>query len=258
MSGLPTLFELALVVASLFPSSPDAARDAFVPPPDPGPNAACPGDMRLVVGRHYADVEHLCVEFRASIKRCWAYYPDFTLARGGADARFCMDQFEAPNVRGADPLVMATFPEASAWCVAHGKRICAEAEWETACESGDERPFLWGWRVAADVCNTDKPWLAFDEAALMAGGEGAARETKRLWQGSPSGEYASCRTKDGIYDLLGNVEEWVSSSRARRYPEGIMGGFWAKPWVGCRGTNDAHEPNFRFYEVGFRCCSEAS
>jgi hypothetical protein len=35
-----------------------------------------------------------------------------------------------------------------------------------------------------------------------------------------------------------------------------MGGFWAKPWTGCRGTNDAHEPSFTFYETGFRCCAE--
>jgi hypothetical protein len=35
-----------------------------------------------------------------------------------------------------------------------------------------------------------------------------------------------------------------------------MGGFWAKPWTGCRGTNDAHEPTFAFYETGFRCCAD--
>ena len=35
-----------------------------------------------------------------------------------------------------------------------------------------------------------------------------------------------------------------------------MGGFWAKPWTGCRGTNDAHEPSFEFYETGFRCCAD--
>ena len=35
-----------------------------------------------------------------------------------------------------------------------------------------------------------------------------------------------------------------------------MGGFWAKPWTSCRGTNDAHEPTFVFYETGFRYCAE--
>ena len=49
----------------------------------------------------------------------------------------------------------------------------------------------------------------------------------------------------------------MTSSRPRKFKAALMGGFWAKPWTGCRGTNDAHEPeNFRFYEVGFRCCKD--
>jgi len=36
----------------------------------------------------------------------------------------------------------------------------------------------------------------------------------------------------------------------------LIGGFWSKPWTGCRGANDAHEPTFRFYETGFRCCAD--
>ncbi|XYH93877.1 hypothetical protein ACMHYB_39410 [Sorangium sp. So ce1128] len=34
------------------------------------------------------------------------------------------------------------------------------------------------------------------------------------------------------------------------------GGYWSKPWAGCRGTNDSHGPMFRFYEIGFRCCKD--
>jgi formylglycine-generating enzyme required for sulfatase activity len=60
----------------------------------------------------------------------------------------------------------------------------------------------------------------------------------------------------GIYDMQGNVEEWVASRPGRNLPGALMGGFWAKPWTGCRGTNDAHEPGFQFYETGFRCCAD--
>ena len=78
----------------------------------------------------------------------------------------------------------------------------------------------------------------------------------RLWQGAPSGAFDSCVSPFGIYDMMGNVEEWVTSRKHRKHPGALMGGFWAKPWTGCRGTNDAHEPTFTFYETGFRCCSE--
>ena len=52
--------------------------------------------------------------------------------------------------------------------------------------------------------------------------------------------------------MMGNVEEWVTSRKGRRYKGALMGGFWSKPWTGCRGTNDAHEEAFVFYETGFR------
>jgi formylglycine-generating enzyme required for sulfatase activity len=169
-----------------------------------------------------------------------------------------MDQFEAPNQRGARPFVMRDWHQAQRWCEQRGKRLCTEQEFETACEGPDVQAFFYGWAVDGTVCNTRKPWKRFDARALSSGGPEAQREADRLWQGAPSGDYERCRTRDGIYDLLGNVEEWVTARPGRRYPGALMGGFWAKPWVGCRGTNDAHEPTFVFYEVGWRCCKDAA
>jgi hypothetical protein len=224
---------------------------------DPGPSAACPADMRLVDTTHYDDVEHLCIDWRDSVKRCFAYHPDYTAAHGPKHLRFCMDVFEGPNEPGKRARVMDTFPEAQAFCASKQKRLCSEYEWEAACEQGDERPWQYGWSVDKKVCNSNKSWKPFDEKLLGAGGETAKKESDRLWQGSLAGEHPSCQTKDGIRDLMGNVEEWVTSSRRRKFPGALMGGFWAKPWTGCRGTNDAHDPAFfRFYEVGLRCCAE--
>lgn len=258
MLTLPSLAALALWLSPLLAAAPP--RASFVPAPDPGPGPRCPSDMRLVAGQHAPDVEHLCIEWRKDMKRCWAYEPEMTVAHGEATpVTVCMDVFEAPNQRGARPLVMKSFPEAMRWCGDRGKRLCSEAEWETACESGDERPWLYGWKVDKTVCNSDKSWRQFDERRLQGGGEEGQREVARLWQGAGSGDYEACRTPAGIHDLLGNVEEWVTSSRPRKFRGALMGGFWAKPWTGCRGTNDAHEPeHFRFYEVGFRCCQDPS
>lgn len=230
-------------------------QDGYVPPGDPGPSPACAQDMRLVQGDHDDEMQRLCLVDKGN--RCWVYVADAVATSGRREhLRFCMDQYEAPNQRGARPLVMKSYFEAQAWCEQRGKRLCREEEFETACEGPDLRPYFYGHQVDKQICNSDKAWKAFDGAALNAGGDKAKQEVDRLWQGAPSGSYARCRTRDGIYDLLGNVEEWVTSRKGRRYPGALMGGFWAKPWTGCRGTNDAHEPSFVFYEVGWRCCAD--
>ncbi|WP_437284413.1 formylglycine-generating enzyme family protein [Sorangium sp. So ce406] len=226
---------------------------------DPGPSAACPADMRLVTGTHHDDVQHVCVEPVKSGKatHCFAYWEGITAEEGPTtEISVCMDQFEAPNQRGAKPLVMQSFEMATAWCAARGKRVCAEQEWELACEGPERRPLVYGWRVDRAVCNSGKAWRQVDERKLGASGEVAQREVERLWQGAPSGSYPGCASAFGIFDMMGNVEEWVASRRGRRWPGALMGGFWAKPWTGCRGTNDAHDPKFVFYETGFRCCAD--
>jgi sulfatase modifying factor 1 len=167
-----------------------------------------------------------------------------------------MDQYEAPNRRGAKPLVMQSYRTASRYCAQRKKRLCAEQEWELACEGPHHLPLCYGWQVDVKLCNSNKGWRPVDFEAFAKSREDALRETEKLWQGTPSGRYRTCVSPFGIFDMMGNVEEWVSSRASRRFPGALMGGFWAKPWTGCRGTNDAHEPEFAFYETGFRCCKD--
>ena len=227
-------------------------------PVDPGPNAACPNDMRLVHGPHFDEVEHYCVDPRADTKdtHCYAYWEGITAFEGAKlDIDVCMDQYEAPNKKGADPFVMKSYRGGEKWCAERGKRMCSEEEWETACEGPETRPLSYGWAVDKKVCNSDKGWRSVDFDKFAQGGEIADAESKKLWQGTPSGRFVGCTSAFGIFDMQGNVEEWVTSRKKRSHPGSLMGGFWAKPWTGCRGTNDAHEPTFVFYETGFRCCA---
>jgi len=229
------------------------------PTGDPGPSPECPSDMRLVSGTHYDEVLHYCVSPRKDPKdtHCFEYWPGITAAEGKqTDVRVCMDQYEAPNKRGEKPYVMQSFKAADRFCGARKKRVCSEQEWELACEGPDFQPLAYGWKVDTTLCNSGKGWKQFDVQKLAAGGEIAKDETERLWQGSTSGRYLTCVSPFGIYDMMGNVEEWVATRPGRKFPGALMGGFWAKPWTGCRGTNDAHEPTFTFYETGFRCCMD--
>lgn len=241
---------LETVLAQLLAQAPAA------PPPQGG---TCPPDMRLVEGEHHDQVQRLCTDYRAG--HCYAFFPYlFAEEARVTPIRTCMDVYEWPNQKGALPAVMMRFVEAEASCASAGKRLCTEYEWETACEGPDTMPWPYGFRYDPAACNSEKPYrpvserrLASDDAAVRAA------ETKRGWQGEPSGAFPACVSAHGIYDLTGNVEEWVITSRPEwAYRSSLKGGYWSKPWAGCRGTNDSHGPQFRFYEVGFRCCKDPS
>ncbi|MFO0615524.1 MAG: SUMF1/EgtB/PvdO family nonheme iron enzyme [Polyangiaceae bacterium] len=226
---------------------------------DPGPSPECPADMRLVTGTHFENVQHYCTDPRKDTKdtHCYAYLEDLTAMFGTQTAiRVCMDQYEAPNKKGADPLVMRSYKSSKQYCEERGKRMCSEQEWETACEGPNYLPLSYGWAVDKSVCNSDKGWKKVNFEVFDKGGKEAEAESARLWQGSASGSHVDCSSPFGIFDMQGNVEEWVTSRATRKFPGSLMGGFWAKPWTGCRGTNDAHQPSFVFYETGFRCCAE--
>jgi formylglycine-generating enzyme required for sulfatase activity len=213
--------------------------------------------MRLVEGVHYESVQRFCTAFRQ--QHCYAVFPDL-LAREpqATPIRVCMDAYEWPNHAGVEPVVMLRFVEAEAACASAGKRLCTEFEWEMACEGPDTLPWPYGYRYDPTACNSAKPYRPVSEAKL-ASGDAAVRaaEARRSWQGEPSGAHPGCKSVYGVFDLTGNVEEWVQSSRPEwAYRSSLKGGYWSKPWAGCRGTNDSHGPQFRFYEVGLRCCRE--
>jgi formylglycine-generating enzyme required for sulfatase activity len=244
-----------LAFALLFAAG--VARAGAASPLDPGPSPACPDDMRLVTGTHHDEKTLFCTAPRKDARdtHCFAYAEGIATLEGPETAiRVCMDQYEAPNKKGARPYVMQSYEHAKRWCGARGKRPCTEQEWETACEGPELRPWVYGWTNDESVCVSDRAWRPVD-FAKFADPKTAAEESKRLWQGSPSGSRPGCVSAFGVFDMMGNVEEWVTSRSGRRFPGALMGGFWAKPWTGCRGTNDAHEPTFTFYETGFRCCA---
>jgi len=227
-------------------------QPAITPPP-----VTCPADMVLVSGKHYEQVQRVCLRYRQS--KCYSFLPGLVLLEPRATTiHTCMDRYEWPNRKGARPQVMMRFVEAEASCKKLGKRLCTEFEWELACEGPQHTPWPYGWKQRANACNSNKPYRAMNEAKLSSSVRAVRdRETQRLWQGASSGSFPSCVSSFGVADLVGNVEEWVSTSRPEwPHRSALKGGYWSKPWTGCRGTNERHGPQFRFYEIGFRCCAE--
>ncbi|WP_437922690.1 SUMF1/EgtB/PvdO family nonheme iron enzyme [Sorangium sp. So ce291] len=176
---------------------------------------------------------------------------------------YCIDRFEAPNVEGALPLVMESAVSAHAWCEEHGKRLCTEDEWDTACEGPEGFVYPYGNTHEPDRCNDGKTWRAPDEGALNTWpSEEAATEVEALYQAEPSGARPGCVSAFGVHDMTGSVEEWVVRTKyhVNEYPHVLKGCYWSGCFGGakprCGSTNPAHADGFRYYETSFRCCRD--
>jgi formylglycine-generating enzyme required for sulfatase activity len=177
----------------------------------------------------------------------------------------CVDRYEAPNRRRGKPLVMQTSAEAETWCESRKKRLCDEDEWIAACEGSQRRQYPYGTSHEDGRCNDDKVWRQVDEPTLAKWPAAEAKEhTLALYQASPSGSKKGCKSENGVYDLTGNVEEWVVRTRGHTndFHHILVGCYWAGCYGGgkptCKSSNSAHGPGFRFYETGFRCCKDAA
>jgi len=213
--------------------------------------------MRRVRGVHHEQLQRLCTDFRRT--KCYGFWPGLVMREPRATPiDVCMDRYEWPNQAEGEPLVMVRFGEAQALCESRGKRLCTEFEWELGCEGPRGLPWPYGFAKKVGACNSDKPFKPYSEARLSSPDRAVRElEVRRIWQGAPSGSFPECRSPFDVMDLVGNVEEWVVTSRAEwPYRSSLKGGYWSKAWSGCRGTNDRHAPMFRYYEIGFRCCRE--
>jgi formylglycine-generating enzyme required for sulfatase activity len=72
-----------------------------------------------------------------------------------------------------------------------------------------------------------------------------------------TGETRSCASRwgsDAIYDMVGNVDEWVDGD----HPE-FVGGFYARSTKnGCESRVTNHAPMYYDYSLGVRCCRDAA
>lgn len=237
-----------------------------------GTRGDCPAGMVEVKGRMKVaktsldQLQHkACVAWiaRKAPERC-ARYDERTWRRIAAKLptapmHYCIDRFEYPNVLGAFPVVMASWYEAKAACERRGRRLCTEDEWTFACEGEDARPYATGYARDPETCGVDRPEIQVDTNKLYARGGATAAELARLWQGARSGARAACRSPFGVHDLTGNVDEWVTASKAVSPTRqgAFKGGYWGKVRARCRPATRAHEEAHVYYQEGFRCCADA-
>jgi len=182
--------------------------------------------------------------------------------------QFCMDRYEAPNIQGERPFVAQTATDGEEWCLSKKKRLCRENEWLMACEGDEGRAYAYGNQWQSGTCNDEKTWRAPNWSKIQQyPGPIGRQEVARLDQAEPSGSFPNCVSPEGVYDLGGNVAEWVSKTEfhTSQWEHVMMGCYWSGCYAQfraskrsiCRGSNAGHPGRrglFRTYEAGFRCC----
>jgi formylglycine-generating enzyme len=248
--------------ASPMGSPPPRAVASIEPPPQ------CPEGMVLV--------DSYCIDrFEAHVVRLDGapHSPYHPLEEGVS--------YRARSGSGVIPQGYISRNEAARSCELAGKRLCKASEWQRACKGRKAFKYPYGKDEVRGRCNTRKQHLPAKLFGQQLSGYGPQHLNDPRLNREPgflaeTGAYADCVSDYGIFDLVGNLHEWVADDVNSALPKKIpipygahnmgkrgngvfMGGYFSSQREhgrGCEYVTTHHAPGYHDYSTGFRCCAE--
>jgi formylglycine-generating enzyme required for sulfatase activity len=148
---------------------------------------------------------------------------------------FCIDRYEYPNKENQLPKARLTWEEADRMARALGRRLPTRNEWRVAC-GGDD---LWKYPFGEEYIPGRGP-VELDQKEPV-----------------PSGSMPGSKSPFGVFDLSGNLAEWLWSGPAG---PGACGGIAGGCWFSVRenATSSSwvdQKPGDKGPTIGFRCAA---
>jgi hypothetical protein len=271
--ALPCFAAAVLVFGTLRAEPPRPARDA----------RRCSPDMVLVRGFCIDRWEVSTVDSKSGEPLSPFYPPSPRLSAAVRDTWMCQrDQLGVPSARAfplppLSPLQReqsyepravsqaAVLPQGYlSWhlarkaCENAHKRLCTKDEWLTACRGRKGTQFPYGDAFKAGRCNVHRALhpsyvlhasssLGLLDPRLNLVEEGT---DPLLRQTGATQTCASTWGDDRIFDMVGNLDEWVEDGM-------FLGGFYARSTTkGCEAQVSSHSPSYFDYSTGTRCCAD--
>lgn len=221
-----------------------------VAPPKYEPaNASCPVDMVLVEGVRCGLVRQVCKGFidppGMPERACREYERPTPCDGAKSRMRYCIDRYEFTAPGEKLPMVNVAWSEAQLLCGKMDKRLCFEGEWEFACEGPEAWPYPYGFIRDGKRCNHDKDNLFI-------------RGNELFDQRVPADSLPECKSPFGVFNIVGNVDEWTHRPGAKAPHRSILrGGWWLMGRSRCRAATGSHGESYAGAQTGFRCCKQA-
>ncbi len=170
--------------------------------------------------------------------------------------------YSVANLFANLPMTNVTWYGAAAYCNALGRRLPTEAEWERAARGTDQRIYPYGNEWSPTAANTNRNDLS---GTRTSNGPVQVRT------------YPDGRSPYGMYDMAGNVAEWVQDWYQANYysqaasagpnPQGPLtgttkvtrGGSWdTVPFFTRTVHRQDSDPLTQSLFIGFRCAADAA